>query len=151
MAKRLSAAALLVLGVALLFGKAEAKPKANPVVEVTVPYVFHIGNRTLPAGSYQFELATGAPAPTDSVSVIIVRNRPAKVYHAVVVSVQAAAGLPSESRVDFSGGDEHHLVSLWKNGDRFDVQPALASAMDNADDWTGGDGLVTLSARLSDR
>src|ERR1700675_1610941 len=151
MAKRLSAAALLVLGVALLFGKAEAKPKSNPVVEVTVPYIFHIGNRTLPGGSYKFELATGAPRPGDSISVLIVRNREAKVYQAVVVSVRPAVGLPAESRVDFSSGDEHRLVSLWKNGDRFDVQPALASSMDNADDWTGGDGLVTLSARLSDR
>jgi hypothetical protein len=151
MAKRLSAAALLVLGVALLFGKAEAKTKANPVVEVTVPYVFHIGNRTLPAGSYKFELATGAPSPGDSISVLIVRNQEAKVYQAVVVSVRAAVGLPAESRADFSGDDQHVLVSVWKNGDRFDLQPALASAMDEADDWSRGDRVVTLAARLSER
>jgi hypothetical protein len=151
MAKRLGAAALLVLGVALLFGKAEAKTKSNPVIEVNIPYGFHIGNRALPAGSYKFELATGAPGPTDSVSVLIVRNRAARVYQAVVVSVQPAAGLPEDSRVDFSGGDEHVLVSVWKNGDRFDLQSAVATAADNADDWTGGPRLVRLSAQLTGR
>lgn len=151
MTKRLSAAAILVLGVALLFGQAEAKTKSNPVIEVSIPYVFHLGHRTLPAGSYTFELATGAPNRGDSVSVLVVRNRAAKVYQAVVVSVQAEAGLPSESRVDFGGGDEHVLVSVWKNGARFDVQPAQAAAVDEANDWTRADRLVTVSARFSDR
>ena len=138
------------MGVALLFGKAEAKTKANPMVEVNVPYAFHLANRTLPAGSYKFELATGTPGPADKISVIIVRNREARIYQAVAVSVQCAAGMPSESRVDFSGDDEHALVSVWKNGDRFDLKPALA-ATENGDDWTGAARVVTVSARLSER
>jgi len=151
MTKRLSAAALLVLGVALLFGKAEAKTKTNPMVEVNVPYAFHLANRTLPAGSYKFELATGTPGPADKISVIIVRNREARIYQAVAVSVQCGAGMPSESRVDFSGDDEHALVSVWKNGDRFDLKPALAAATENGDDWTGAARVVTVSGRLSTR
>ncbi len=150
MAKRLGAAALLILGVALLFSNAEAKTRSNPVIEVNIPYSFHIGNRALPAGSYKFELATGAPGPTDTVSVLIVRNRAARVYQAVVVSVQAAAGLPEDSRVDFSGGDDHLLVSVWKNGDRFDLQRATAATVE-ADDWTDHVRLVTVSAQLLGR
>lgn len=149
MAKRLSAAAILVLGVALLFGTAEAKTKSNPLIEVNIPYVFHLGNRTMPAGAYTFELATGAPNRGDSISVLVVRNRAAKVYQAVVVSVQAEAGLPGESRVDFGTGDDHVLISVWKNGARFNVQPALAAAIDEADDWTRADRLVTVSANFS--
>jgi hypothetical protein len=151
MAKRLSAAALLVLGVALLFGTAEAKTKSNPVVEVNIPYAFHIANRTLPAGSYRFELATGTPGPADTISVIIVRNREARVYQAVAVSVQPGVGLPGDSRVDFSSGDDHALVSVWKNGDRFDLKPALTAAAEDAGDWTGAGRVVTISSRLSDR
>jgi len=151
MTKRLGAAALLVLGVALLFGKAEAKTKSNPVVEVSIPYAFRVANRTLPAGSYKFELATGTPRPADKISIIIVRNREARIYQAIAVSVQPGVGLPGDSRVDFSGDDAHSLVSVWKNGDRFDLQPALAAAAEKADDWTGASRVVRVSARLSDR
>jgi hypothetical protein len=151
MTKRLSAAALLVLGVALLFGNAEAKTKANPVIEVKIPYVFHIGHRTLPAGSYTFELATGAPNSGDTVGVLIVRNREAKVYQAVAVSVQPGVGLPTESKVDLSEGDEHVLVSVWKNGSRFDLQPGTVSGANEVDDWTRTARLVTVSANFSDR
>ena len=62
--------------------------------------------------------------------------------------------LPQAAYVDVDGvaeDSQSDSISLWKNGDRFDLQLALASAMDNADDWTGSDGLVTLTARLSDR
>lgn len=151
MAKRFITAAALVLGTALLFGNAEAKTKSNPIVEVNIPYAFHLANRTLPAGSYKFELATGTPGPSDAVSVLIVRNREAKIYQAIAVSVQAGAGLPGESRVDFSGGVDHVLISVWKNGDRFDLQPALAAAADEAGDWKGGAQLERVAARLSDR
>jgi hypothetical protein len=151
MTKRLSAAAILVLGVALLFGQAEAKTKSNPVIEVNIPYVFHLGQRTLPAGSYTFELATGAPNPGDTVSVLIVRNREAKVYQAVAVSAQPGVGLPTESKVDLSEGDEHVLVSVWKNGSRFDLQPGKVSAANQVDDWTRTARLVTVSANFSDR
>ncbi len=150
-AKRLGTTALLVLGIALLFGQAEAKTKSNPVIEANIPYAFHLANRTLPAGSYKFEVATGTPAPTDSVSVLIVRNHEAGIYQAVAVSVQARAGLPNESKVVFDSADERSLVSVWKNGDRFDLQKAIAAEAENGDDWTGGASLVTVSARLSDR
>lgn len=151
MAKRLTAAAILVLGVALLFGKAEARTKSNPTVDVNIPYAFQLANRTLPAGTYKFELATGTPAPSDTVGVLIVRNREARIYQAIAVSVEPAAGLPNASRAVFAGGDDHILVSLWENGDRFDVNPGLAAAADEADDWSAGSQLVTVSARLSDR
>lgn len=150
-AKRLGTAALLVLSVALLLGQAEAKTKSNPVVEANIPYAFHLANRTLPAGNYKFELATGTPAATDTVSVLIVRNREAGIYQAVAVSVQARAGLPSESKVVFDSAEERSLVSVWKDGDRFDLQKPIATATDDADDWSGGASLVTVSARLSDR
>jgi hypothetical protein len=148
-AKRLSLAAVLVLGVASLFSTAEAKTKSNPAVEVTIPYSFHLANRTLPAGNYKFELATGTPAAGDSVSVLVVRNREAKIYQAVAVTVQPGAGLTNESRVDFSGNNDHMLVSVWKNGDRFDLQPALATY--DGDDRNGGAQLIPVAARLSEK
>jgi hypothetical protein len=150
-AKRVGTAGLVVLGVALLFGKAEAKSKSNPVVEANIPYAFHLANRTLPAGNYKFELATGTPTPSDRISVLIVRNREGRIYQAIAVSVQARAGLPDESRVVFDSGEEHTLVSLWKDGDRFDLQRTIAASADDADDWTSGVSVVTVSARLSER
>jgi hypothetical protein len=79
-----------------------------------------------------------------------VRNREARIYQAIAVSVQARAGLPDESRVVFDSGEEHNLVSVWKDGDRFDLQRTIATSAD-ANDWTSGVSLVTVSARLSER
>lgn len=147
MVKKMSVAVLVVLAVTMLFGKAEAKTKLNPVVELDIPFVFHLGNRTLPAGNYKFELATGAPANTDTMSVLVVRNREAGIYHAVAVPVRVAAGLSTESRAVFGGGDQHVLVALWHGGNLLDVQPAFLTAAENSDDWSNNRELVSVAFR----
>jgi hypothetical protein len=147
MTRKLSVAALVILAVTMLFGKAEAKTKSNPVVELDIPFAFQMGHRTLPAGSYKFELATGAPANADTMSVLVVRNREAGIYHAIAVPVKVAAGLSTESRAVFGGGDQHVLVAVWQGGNRLDVQLASLTAAENSDDWSNGTELVSVAFR----
>jgi hypothetical protein len=146
--KRLGIAAALVLGVSLFLGSAEAKTKANPVIEVRVPYAFQLNNRTLPAGNYKFELATGTPDASDAVSVLIVRNRDAHIYQAV--AVRPGAGLPEESRAVFGNGEQHVLMTIWKDGDRFDLQRARFEA-DDTDNLQGTDQVIAQSSQPTER
>jgi hypothetical protein len=147
MTKRLRVAAVLVLAVTIIFGKAEAKSKSNPVVEVNIPFSFQLGNRTLPAGTYKFELATGIPGVADTMSVLVVRNFESHIYQAIAVPVKAGAGLGSESRAVFSGGDLHTLVAVWESGDRLDLRPGGRAVVENDDDWSNGEQLVTVAFR----
>jgi hypothetical protein len=147
MTSKLNAVAVVaILAVTIFFGKAEAKTKSNPSVEVNIPFAFQLGNRTLPAGSYKFELATGEPANTDSMSVLVVSNRESHVYQSLAVPVKVGAGLRSDSRAVFGGGDQHILMAVWAAGDRLDLKPSMLAA-DNSDDWSDANQLVSVAFR----
>jgi hypothetical protein len=138
----------VALGVSILMGSAQAKTKANPVVEVWVPFSFQVGNRTLPAGNYQFEIATGVPNAVDTISVLVVRNREARIYQALAVPVRPGLGLESESRLMFGSGEQHALVAVWEKGNRLDLQPAILEGAANADDWSNTEALVSVPTHL---
>jgi hypothetical protein len=137
-----------MLAATLMLGKAEAKTnKKNPVVEVNVPFAFQVGSRTLPAGDYQFEMVTGAPEKWDTMAVVALRNRNEHVYQAIAVPVSAGAGLAGESWAVFGGGDQHVLVALWQNGDRYDIRPTMLLAAQNGDEWNDEPELVSVAMR----
>ena len=69
--------ASIVLGTSILMGNAESKAKSNPVLEATIPFAFHLRTRTLPAAVYKFELATGVPRASDTISVVVIRSKEA--------------------------------------------------------------------------
>jgi len=147
MRKAFNLGAGFILGVSMLIGLAEAKTKSNPAVEAHIPFAFHLGNRTLPAGDYKFEVATGTPNSEDTMCVLIVRNRTAGIYQALAVPVRPGAGLEEESRVVFGEGDAHLLVAVWERGNRLELQPSLLTAAENADDWSATPQLVSLASR----
>ena len=147
MKKALSLGAGLFLGIGMLMGQLEAKVKPNPAVEAYIPFAFHLGKRTLPAGDYKFEIATGIPGAADTMSVLIVRNRAAGIYQALAVPVKPGAGLEEESRVVFGEGDDHLLVAVWERGNRLEVQPSVLTAAENSDEWSATPQLVSLVSR----
>lgn len=130
-----------------MIGSAEAKSKSNPTVEASIPFTFQLGNRTLPAGNYKFELATGVPSAGDRISVLIVRSREAGIYQALAVPVKPGAGLEEESRVVFGGGDQHLLLAVWERGNRLELQPRILEAAENADEWSNSGELLSLVTR----
>lgn len=133
----------------MLMGRseAEAKVKSNPAVEAHIPFAFHLGSRTLPAGDYRFEMATGVPGSDDTMSVLIVRNRAAGIYQALAVLVKPGAGLEEESRVVFGEGDDHLLVAVWERGNRLEVQPRALNAAEISDEWSATPQPVSLVSR----
>ena len=133
-----------ILGVVLLIGQSQAKTKSNPAVDAHIPFAFHLDHRILPAGDYRFEVATGAPEPEDTMSVLIVRNRTAGIYQALAVSVKPGVGLQEESRVVFGEGDDHLLLAVVERGNRLEVQPRVLNAAENSDEWSVTPQLVSL-------
>jgi hypothetical protein len=136
----------IIIGVSIMIPNADAKTKSNPVVEASIPFAFQLANRTLPAGNYKFELATGVPGPSDRIGVIIVDNPEAGIYQALAVSIKPDAGLENESSVEFSS-DRHLLIAMWQQGNRLELQPAAAATIENADEWSDGEELVTIASR----
>src|SRR5258708_40145385 len=65
-------------------------PRLKRVAFTTsVPFNFVAGNRTLPAATYTFEIATGMPSGRDRVAVLVVRNVKQRAYVAMVAAVAA--------------------------------------------------------------
>jgi hypothetical protein len=146
MKNKIYTAAVMVLVVVTMLSGAEAKSKASPVVEANIPFAFQVGSRTLPAGSYKFELATGVPQDGDSTSVLIVRSLDLHVYQALAVPVNVGAGLANESRAVFDGSEQHSLVAVWQSGNRLDVQPATLETAQSVDEWSGDVQLVSVAS-----
>jgi hypothetical protein len=61
-------AAALTLWVTTAAWPAQAKTKPKSFV-VAVPFDFTAGNRTLPAGSYRFQIVLGSPTQNDTVGI----------------------------------------------------------------------------------
>ncbi len=124
-------AAVMVLAVVTMLSGAEAKSKANPVVESNIPFAFQVGR---------------VPQDGDTTSVLIVRSAELHVYQAMAVPVSVGAGLANESRAVFDGGEQHSLVAVWQGGNRLDIQPATLAAAQSVDEWSGDARLVSVAS-----
>jgi len=139
MTKRWAAcAAALTLSISTAAWPAPAKTKPKSFV-VAVPFDFIVGNRTLPAGSYRFQIVLGSPTANDTVGVLAVRSADGRYYASTITNI-AEGEAPSEGpRVVFSrSADRASLAQLWEQGNPVGLK-LQTPASDNqvAADWPG--------------
>jgi hypothetical protein len=96
---------------------AHAQTRRKVTLEASVPFQFIVGNRTLPAGRYVFEMATGSPKATDRAGVLIVRGHEQGLFAAVAADVTAEGNPHIEPKLVFMrNGGRTFLSRVWRQG-----------------------------------
>jgi hypothetical protein len=117
MLKRLSAfAAALIVSATIVPSPAHAKPRPKAYT-IAVPFDFVVGNRTMPAGNYRFQLVFGSPTQNDTGAVLAVRSEDGRYYASTFTSVTEGDAPSDGPRLVFSrAGDHASLSQLWEQG-----------------------------------
>lgn len=111
---------------------AAASPKAKAAFTAAVPFEFVVGGRTLPAGTYTFEMSTGGPTAGDRYGVLTIRSvdhswSSHSVYLAVVTDVVRGFVVQPKSTAVFSRADGRvFLARVWQQGRQAGFQLRLA-------------------------
>ena len=111
---------LVVLWVVSLYPGVGLAQSSNrgPVLIVKVPFEFVVGNRTFPAGTYQFQSLLNSVAGKDLIDVLTVRSMESQLYQAIVTEVAGAAE-PNKPRLLFTrSGGRAFLAEVWEPGKR---------------------------------
>jgi len=99
-----------VLGVLLLTGASYAQ-YAQRVIDVSVPFAFTVGGKTLPAGEYS--IVRVAP------DRLALRDSQARVLVSLITHSVESDSAPAASRLDFSTQDGGHVLTrVWLEHDR---------------------------------
>ena len=117
MLKRLSALAVaLMLSATIVSSPAQAKTKPK-VYTIAVPFDFVVGNRTMPAGNYRFQIVFGSPTPNDTAAVLAVRGEDGRYYTSTFTSVTEGEAPSDGPKLVFSrAGERASLSQLWEQG-----------------------------------
>lgn len=108
------AALIAIIGIS---AKANAQAGHKVTLQASVPFEFIVGNRTLPSGTYTFEMATGSPKTTDQAGVLVVHNRERKLYVAVATGVVTDTNAHLAPKLTFvRTGHRVFLSTVWRQG-----------------------------------
>lgn len=125
---------------------AEAQTRRTIALHASVPYEFVIGNRTLPAGTYVFEMATGSPKTTDEAGVLIVHNYERKLYVAVATGVENDIEPHALPKLVFvRHGQRVYLSKVWRQGEVAGLTVHTPANQDSVEE----SHLITLEATAS--
>jgi hypothetical protein len=128
--KTLSGAALVILCMAAATCVAQAQPKPKSSFVADVPFAFVVGNRTLPAGRYEFQFVLGLPSAADEINILAVRSLDGQhLYQSVVTGIVRGGPELKTANLTFSSqGDRRFLSQVWweKAGLQLHVSPAPA-------------------------
>ncbi len=109
---------LLLLGVALIVAVAihpsQAQAQIMDTVEVNVPFEFHVGNNTLPAGDYIIH-------PLEDADLTVLEIRSADGSASAFFDVQSvdAKVVPAKNEVTFQKyGNRYFLAKVFQEGNR---------------------------------
>ena len=109
---------LLLLGVALIAAltmhPTKAQAQIMDTLEVNVPFEFHVGNSTLPAGKYVIQ-------PLDASDLTVLEIRSADGSTSAFVDVQSvdAESVPAKNEVSFQKyGNRYFLAKMFAEGNR---------------------------------
>jgi hypothetical protein len=120
-------AAALTLWVTAAAWPAHAKSKPKTFV-VAVPFDFVVGNRTMPAGSYRFQMVLGSPTQNDTDSVLAVRSLDGRYYASAFTAVTQGHAPSDGPRLVFSrAGDRASLSQLWEQGNAMGLKLRVAA------------------------
>ncbi len=147
--KALSVAAFVILCMAAATSVAQVRPKPKSSFAADVPFAFVVGNRTLPAGRYEFQFVLGLPSAEDDINILAVRSLDGqRQYHSVVTGIVRGGSDLRTAKLTFnSQGDRRFLSQVWweKTGLQLHVSPpGLAQNRETAE-------VVTLAASTSGR
>jgi hypothetical protein len=113
--KTLRVAAFVILCLAAATGVGQVRPKPKSSFAADVPFAFVVGNRTLPAGRYEFQFLLGLPLAADDISILAVRSLDGqRQYHAVVTGIVRSESELQTTKLTFSSqGDRRFLSQVW--------------------------------------
>jgi hypothetical protein len=128
MLKRLSAfAGALTLCMTITASTAQAKsvPKAYTIA---VPFDFVVGNRTMPAGTYRFQLVLGSPKGSDTVAVLAVRSEDGRYYASTLTAVTEGEAPTDGPKLVFNrAGGRAALSQIWEQGNPLGLKLSIAN------------------------
>ena len=111
-----SICSFLFAAVLALAPKVFAQTSRPPALPVKVPFEFIVGNKTLPAGAYEFHSLLNSVAGKDTIDVLAVRSMDGELYRAIVTHVVGGAQ-PRHPRVVFTrSGGRVFLSEVWESG-----------------------------------
>ncbi len=109
-----------ILGLFVMLGVSSVNAQVADRIEVTIPFEFVAGGRTLPAGDYVLDIQGIAP------SVVSLQNRDTYVTAAVpTISVQNRANEGQAKLVFQRFGNRHFLSQVWYGESRGREIPIL--------------------------
>lgn len=147
--KVLPVIAMLNLLMAVLAAPASAQTKQKIVLEASVPFKFVVGNRTFPAGTYVFEMATGAPNRSDRAGVLVVHGKEQKMYTAVATDVISDATAHTGQKLEFvRDGGQTYLSTVYRHGNSAGLRVHTALEAGPAEDWEES-RVTTVNATLT--
>ena len=147
--KTLSVAGALLMWMAMATCTAQAQPKPKFSFVADIPFDFLVGNRTLPAGRYEFQFVLGLPAATDDISILAVRSQEGHLYQSVVTRVVRSEPGQKTARVTFGGQrDRRFLSQVWWDKTGLQLHP---SAPPTESAQTGESEVLALAASTSGR
>ena len=127
MLKRLPAlVAALILFATTMPAHARPRPKAYTIA---VPFDFMVGNRTMPAGTYRFQLVFGSPTQNETAAVLAVCSEDRRYYASAFTSVAEGEAPSNGPKLVFRrAGDHASLSQLWEQGNSVGVKLNVANA-----------------------
>jgi len=148
-AKVLPIIATLNILIALFTASAAAQTKQKIVLEASVPFEFIVGNRTFPAGTYVFEMATGAPNITDRTGVLIVHGKEQKLYAAVATDVTRGHADHAGHKLEFvRDRGQIYLSTIYRHGNSAGLRVHTAPEAGTVEDWEES-RVTTVNATLT--
>ncbi|MCZ6780860.1 MAG: hypothetical protein O7C73_04370 [Nitrospirae bacterium] len=108
-----------ILGLFVMLGVSSGNAQVADRIEVTIPFEFVAGERTLPAGDYVLDIQGIAP------SVVSLQNRDTYVTAVRTISVQNRANEGQAKLVFQRYGNRHFLSQVWYGESRGREIPIL--------------------------
>jgi len=118
----------------------------------TVPFEFVVGNRTLPAGTYSFDMMLGSPSQADQIGILVVRSLDHAHYVAQVTDVAQTLEASEKATAIFHRRGGHMFLSEVREKGKvagLQLRPTASeteSAQESEDQET-----ITLLAALTPR
>jgi hypothetical protein len=127
---------LLIAVIAIVTADADAQTRRKVSFEAAVPFEFVIGNRSFPAGTYVFEMATGSPETTEQAGVLVVHSHERKLYAALSTDVASDTNAHVNPKVVFMrSGERVYLSKVWRQGSVAGLSVHLSPEASQAEDW----------------
>jgi hypothetical protein len=105
-----------------------AASKAKTFV-VAVPFDFVVANRTMPAGSYRFQIVFGSPQQNDTVGILAVRSLDGRYYASTLTSIASGSASSDGPKLVFSrNGDRASLSQFWEQGNTVGLKLRVPAA-----------------------